>query len=62
MGDAKSFRNESIPFAEFINVENTLVDPEGVFPNSYPPKEIVKHRMEDLGVELNDTGKYFNNF
>ena len=36
-------------------MEHTLINPLGTFPNTYPTPEIVKSRMERLGLSLNDT-------
>ena len=55
LGNGTNFVKESIPFSDFIDVEHTLINPFGTFPNAYPTPEIVKARMEVLGVNLNDT-------
>lgn len=55
MGDDKEFKEKSIPFSEFLDVEHTLTNSSGVYPNTYPTAHIVKKRMEELGVELDNT-------
>ena len=54
MGDKVHFENESIPFAQFLDVE-TLQDSHGIFPYTYPNISQVHQKMESFGVKENDT-------
>jgi thiosulfate/3-mercaptopyruvate sulfurtransferase len=55
MGKDKEFQEKSIPFSEFLDVEHTLTNSSGVYPNTYPTGHIVRKRMEELGVEMGNT-------
>lgn len=50
----ENFYETAIPTARFLDVAGQLKDKNGKFPNTFPPENVVKNLMGNIGVQRKD--------
>mmetsp|Transcript_7686 Transcript_7686/g.8767 ORF Transcript_7686/g.8767 Transcript_7686/m.8767 type:complete len:299 (+) Transcript_7686:23-919(+) len=53
-GAADKYKEERIPGALFLDLNQKFVDPEGKYPTTYPTEAVVRTRLGQLGVKKDD--------
>lgn len=49
-GKDQKFKEERIPGAQFLDLNQKFIDPDGKYPSAYPTDAVIKHRLGELGV------------
>ena len=47
----EKFKTGRIPGARFLDLNNKFIDPDGKYPTTFPPENIVRKRLGQLGVK-----------